>query len=32
MIDPDEFFRIVGPIILVYVPSLEFLRPDDLPE
>jgi hypothetical protein len=32
MIDVDELFRIAGPIILVDVPSLEFLWPDDLPE
>jgi hypothetical protein len=32
MIDLDKLFRIVGPIILVDVPSLEFLWPDNLPE
>jgi hypothetical protein len=32
MIDMDELFGITGPIILVNVPSLEFLWPDDLPE
>jgi hypothetical protein len=32
MIDLDEFFRIVEPIILVNVPNLKFLWPDDLPE
>jgi hypothetical protein len=32
MIDLDEFFEIVGSIIFVDVPSLEFLWPPDLPE
>jgi hypothetical protein len=32
MIDLDELFGIAGPIILVDVSSLKFLRPDDLPE
>jgi hypothetical protein len=32
MIDLDELFRIAGPIILIDVPILEFLWPDDLPE
>jgi hypothetical protein len=32
MIDLDELFGIAGPIILIDVPSLEFLWPDDLPE
>jgi hypothetical protein len=32
MIDLDEFLGIAGPIILVDVPGLEFLWPDNLPE
>jgi hypothetical protein len=32
MIDMDELFRIARPIILVDVPSLEFLWADDLSE
>jgi hypothetical protein len=32
MIDMDEPFRIARPIILVDVPSLEFLWADDLSE
>jgi hypothetical protein len=32
MIDLNEFLGIVGYVILVDVPSLEFFWPDDLPE
>jgi hypothetical protein len=32
MIDLDELLRIAGPVILVDVPGLEFLWPDNLPE
>jgi hypothetical protein len=32
MIDLDELFRIAGPVILIDVPNLKLLRPDDLPE
>jgi hypothetical protein len=32
MIDLDELFEIARPIILVDVPNLEFLWPDNLPE
>jgi hypothetical protein len=32
MIDLDELLRIVGPVILVDVPNLEFLWPNNLPE
>jgi hypothetical protein len=32
MIDLDEYIKIVGSVILVNVPSLEFFRPDDLLE
>jgi hypothetical protein len=32
MIDLDEFLKIVGPIILVDVPGLEFFWLDNLPE
>jgi hypothetical protein len=32
MIYLDELFGIVGLVILIDVPSLELLQPDDLPE
>jgi hypothetical protein len=32
MIDLDEIFGIAGPTILIDVPTLEFLWPDDMPE
>jgi hypothetical protein len=32
MVDLDELFGIVGPIILIDVPNLEFLWPNNLPE
>jgi hypothetical protein len=32
MIDLDELLRIAGPVILVDVPDLEFLWPNNLPK